>query len=93
MSTPLTLIATITAALAEDLDSPSALAAVDAWAARNAQAESGDSPRVRAAIDDLGAQPGSPQALLATAVTLALAGDDPASALRHELAALEQRLT
>ena len=45
------LIATITAALAVDLDSPSALAAVDAWAARNAQAESGDSPRVRAAID------------------------------------------
>lgn len=53
----------------------------------------GRADEVRAAIDDLGAQPGSPQALLATAVTLALAGDDPASALRHELAELERRLT
>ncbi|MBD2760336.1 cysteine--1-D-myo-inosityl 2-amino-2-deoxy-alpha-D-glucopyranoside ligase [Yimella sp. cx-573] len=41
----------VTAALANDLDSPSAIAAVDAWAAKHQDAAAGDSPTVRAALD------------------------------------------
>lgn len=45
------LIRTLTSALADDLDSPAALRAIDEWVSAHMQADAGDSPRVRAAID------------------------------------------
>ena len=41
----------ITAALADDLDAPAALQAMDAWAADHVRADAGPSPRVTDAID------------------------------------------